>query len=78
MLACRIKELLGDRPVMWLAAQTMITPGTIYNWMSGKTEPQVSDAFKVADAFGVDVRDVWAPSSEQAPIEPALPEAQAS
>lgn len=67
---CRIREILSERhlPVMWLCAATLFTPATIHNWASNKTVPSLTDARKVADAFGIPVDQIWVP--EHRPQQP--------
>ena len=41
-----------------LAVRVGVTPSTVYNWESGRSEPRVSQLRRVAEAFGVKMDDI--------------------
>ena len=38
---------------------------TIHNWESGSTEPSISQAYRLAEALGCDISDLFPPPSKK-------------
>lgn len=59
-MECRIREYLDGRPVSWLAEKSGVKRTTINNYIKGGI-PQLDKAYKIAEALGVTVYDIWPP-----------------
>jgi putative transcriptional regulator len=53
-----LKEALDGRMIKWLADKTGINRNTISSYLKG-TVPSLDNAYKIADALGKSVYDIW-------------------
>lgn len=61
LMKSRIKEIRESKGIkqVFLANQVGVKQQTLSDWESDRTLPKVTDAYKVADVLGVDVRDLY-------------------
>lgn len=53
-----IKEMLGDKSIYWLAAETEISYSLLHSYVSGKREPGLENLSKIARALKVSPKDL--------------------
>lgn len=54
-----MKRARGERTRRELAHKLNVTEGTVYNWETGKTTPDVNDGQRIAAALDVDPNDLF-------------------
>jgi hypothetical protein len=57
----RLKEVLDEqgRKGTWLATTACVTPGTAYNWISGRTKPDDLRKTIISKALGKSVQELF-------------------
>lgn len=56
--AQRLAQLLSERRVTQIARRVGVSRMTLYNWSNGRTRPTKQHVMALADAIGVDYRDL--------------------
>ena len=69
----RIKAVLAEEKVSskLLAIYMKKTIGTVSRWCNNKSQPHVSDLYKIAEFLKVDIRELLVPSEWEAGPSPA-------
>ena len=56
-----VKDLLKaeDRSQAWLSRKCGVTPALVSYWLNGKCIPSIAQRKMIADAFRLDIRDIF-------------------
>lgn len=67
MLNNRLKIVLYEKKITQetLAKARGVSRNTVTNWVTGKNNPTLEEAFDIAEYFGVSITDIW--TKEKAP-----------
>lgn len=61
MLENRIKVMIAEKKIQHgdFAKDMNVSRNTVSNWIGGKTNPSLEEAFEIAEYFGVSITDIW-------------------
>ncbi|GAX91263.1 transcriptional regulator [Effusibacillus lacus] len=60
-MKCRLKVILAEKGLKskWLAEKAGIQNATLSRIINGKTIPTLDVAFRIAEALGMSIHDIW-------------------